>query len=123
MVRYPYIIVVSRGSHTHHPPPPSRLPEEIKEDIIEVLQTIPNLLDTTARKFCIYSTYTEHMLILYYIERFLLSTECQQLKEKWHIQGEGPLHPSLNSKDRLVALIRKTNLFKYPLGRHIAGMP
>jgi hypothetical protein len=35
--RYPFICLVSRGNHLHHPPRPTRLPFNLKEDILEFI--------------------------------------------------------------------------------------
>lgn len=38
MSRYPYIALISRGNHNHHPPYPTRLPQEIANTVIEAIK-------------------------------------------------------------------------------------
>jgi predicted metal-dependent hydrolase len=47
----PYVILISKGIHTHHPPPPSNVPLEIMEKLKEMLKVASEeLVDITARK-------------------------------------------------------------------------
>ena len=47
----PYVILVSKGLHTHHPPPPSNIPTEITEKLKKMLEeTNEEIVDITARK-------------------------------------------------------------------------
>ena len=47
----PYVILVSKGLHTHHPPPPSNVPTEITEKLKKMLEaTNEEIVDITARK-------------------------------------------------------------------------
>ncbi len=43
----PYVILVSKGLHIHHPSPPSNIPLEIMEKLKKMLE---ELIDITARK-------------------------------------------------------------------------
>ncbi len=36
---YPFIVLVSVGTHTHPPPPPSTIPYAIKERLVELIKT------------------------------------------------------------------------------------
>jgi hypothetical protein len=54
MVRYPYVCLVARGSHSHHPPYPTRLPKDIADDVIAALQQ-GDILALTPRMYSIYS--------------------------------------------------------------------
>lgn len=49
MYRFPYIVLIARGEHNHHPPYPIRLPQQIADDVIEAIQGT-EVLDITARK-------------------------------------------------------------------------
>ena len=53
MSRYPYIILIARGNHSHHPPYPTRLPLHIANDIISALRQ-SDILAQTPRIFSIY---------------------------------------------------------------------
>jgi hypothetical protein len=57
--RFPFIMLVTRGRHDHPPPPPSRLPQSIADDIIQLLRK-EDCLSLTARK------YTLSICLLYY---------------------------------------------------------
>jgi hypothetical protein len=47
----PYVILISKGLHTHHPPPPSNIPLEIMEKLKKMFEvTSEELVDITARK-------------------------------------------------------------------------
>jgi hypothetical protein len=54
--RFPFVILVTRGSHTHHPPRPEKLPADIAEQVVEAIKE-QELLSLTARKFNIYYPY------------------------------------------------------------------
>ena len=47
----PYVILISKGIHTHHPPPPSNIPFNIMEKLKKMLEeTSEEFVDITARK-------------------------------------------------------------------------
>ena len=52
MERYAYVVLVSRGSHAHHPPYPTRIPSDVLAEINEVIQGM-DLLSLTTRMFSI----------------------------------------------------------------------
>jgi hypothetical protein len=60
MDRFPYIVLISRGRHTHHPPYPTRMPLQIADDVIAAINST-EVLDMTARKSSIYLVYALHM--------------------------------------------------------------
>ena len=65
MERFPFTCLVARGSHSHHPPQPSRLPIHIANDFIASLKQSENCIASmTPRKFSICSTYAVHILNL-----------------------------------------------------------
>jgi len=54
MARFPFTCLVARGSHSHHPPQPSRLPIHIANDFITSLKQSENCIASmTPRKFSI----------------------------------------------------------------------
>jgi len=53
-------MLVSRGSHTHHPPYPTKLPKDIAEDIVAVIEQ-HDLLDLTAGKLSICGVDAEYI--------------------------------------------------------------
>jgi hypothetical protein len=47
----PYVILISKGLHTHHPPPPSNVPLNIMKKLKEMLEVeSEEFVDITARK-------------------------------------------------------------------------
>lgn len=52
--RFPFLLLVTRGYHAHHPPPPIKLPQEIADEVIEAIKD-HDCLDLTARMFKIYA--------------------------------------------------------------------
>jgi len=46
----PYIVIISKGIHTHPPPPPVKIPINLVEDLQSIINN-ENLLNLTARKF------------------------------------------------------------------------
>ena len=48
----PYIVIISKGIHTHPPPPPVKIPINLVEDLQSIIIG-EDLLNLTARKFLI----------------------------------------------------------------------
>jgi len=46
--RFPFFMIVCRGSHSHFPPPPTKLPYEIGREIIQAIDA-QDMLGLTAR--------------------------------------------------------------------------
>ena len=46
--RFPFLLLVSRGRHEHHPPYPTKLPKDIANEVVEVIKK-HECLDLTAR--------------------------------------------------------------------------
>jgi len=55
--RNPYIIFVSKGIHTHPPPPPVKTPQQIANDITEIIKAT-STINLTAGK---YKSYLNHI--------------------------------------------------------------
>ena len=48
--RFLFLVLVTRGYHAHHPPPPTKLPKEIASEVIESIRDFGyDCLDLTAR--------------------------------------------------------------------------
>jgi len=56
MIRYPYICLITRGSHNHHPPYPIRMPMDIADAVIKAIQE-GDPLTLTPRMLYICSVY------------------------------------------------------------------
>ena len=49
--RFPFLLLVTRGYRAHHPPPPTKLPKEIADEVIETIRDFgQDCLDLTARE-------------------------------------------------------------------------
>jgi hypothetical protein len=46
----PYIIIISKGIHTHPPPPPVKIPINLVEDLQSIINE-EDVLNLTARRF------------------------------------------------------------------------
>lgn len=100
--RFPYIFLVSRGSHSHHPPLPHKPPKEIIADIVEAIQSI-DMLGLRTRQF-------------------LMSPTFYNLKQRYGDETLRAISASLNLEDRITLLIRKQRLLQYPEGCSLAGV-
>jgi hypothetical protein len=118
MVQYPYICLVTRGEHNHHPPYPTRMPSDIANDVVEALRQTDIMIMTPRMLHTLYK-YVVHILII--IGRFILSPQCRQLLHKYDKLTLRAIHASLNIEDRITALIRKERLLQYPDGTSLAG--
>lgn len=117
--RFPYICIVTRGSHSHFPPFPTRIPSDIYADIQQAIVDSELLTLTSS----IVPAYTAciHRLILN-IERFLSSPQHQYLCRAYGAHMLAEVHRSLNNEDRIGAIIKKERLLRYPFGTDIAGI-
>ncbi|KAE8395153.1 hypothetical protein BDV23DRAFT_169155 [Aspergillus alliaceus] len=100
--RFPFLLLITRLSHTHFPPPPLKLPLHIADEVIQAIQQ-QDTLDLTAR-------------------RFMLSPIFTNLYDRFGPSTLRTLHKCLNIEDRITALIRKQKLLSFPEGTHIAGI-
>ena len=96
------MILVARGNHTHHPPPPSKLPQIIANEMMEIMMS-HDILNLTARSL-------------------MLSPKFDAFIKKYSKNTLREMHSSLHVEDRVSALIRKQRLLAYPGGTDIAGV-
>jgi hypothetical protein len=119
MARYPYICLITRNSHTHHPPYPTKLPIDLANDVVEAIKQA-DVLSLTTRMHSICIVYanktTDHS-----IGRFILSPQYYILCRKYRTQTLRAVHSSLNIEDRITALIRKERILQFPEGTAYAG--
>ena len=100
--RFPFFLLVCRGSHSHAPPPPTKLPHDIGQEIINAINT-QDILGLTARKLMVSPTF------------------AKIIRE----HGDSALryiHKSLHIEDRVTALIHKQRLLYYPEGTNLTGV-
>ncbi|KAJ5110975.1 hypothetical protein N7532_001510 [Penicillium argentinense] len=100
--RFPFYIVVSRGSHSHFPPLPTKLPYQIGQEIAAAIHA-QDILGLTARKLMVSPTFAKIL----------------------HQHGDSALryiHKSLHIEDKVTALIHKQRLLYYPQGTSFAGV-
>ena len=50
LMKCPYIVIISKGIHTHPPPPPVKIPINLVEDLKSIINN-EGLLNLTARRF------------------------------------------------------------------------
>lgn len=100
--RFPYMLLVGRGDHTHFPPPPTKLPYELQADLMACIAD-HNVLELTTRTL-------------------MLSPLLQVFLKKHGQEAIWGIHGSLAIGDRITALIRKQKLLSYPGGSDLAGV-
>jgi hypothetical protein len=61
--RFPFLMMLLRGSHTHYPPPPNRLPIDIANDALSLIRE-HDLLTLTARMLSNVLASAQHMLTM-----------------------------------------------------------
>ena len=120
MVRYPFTCLVARGSHSHHPLKPNKLPTSITEDFILSLQQ-GDILSITPRRLRICLANANLMLILC-LGRFRLTPQYQWLLTKYNASSLRAIHLALACEDRQWAIIRMLRLQRYPVGTHLLGI-
>jgi hypothetical protein len=64
MIRYPYVCLITRESHNHHPPYPIRMPMDIADSVIKAIRE-GDPLTLTPCKLYMCSAYASHMLCIY----------------------------------------------------------
>jgi hypothetical protein len=119
MARYPYICLITRNSHTHHPPYPIKLPIDLANDVVEAIRQ-EEVLSLTTRMPRICTVYANETTY-HYIGRFILSPQYYILCRKYGAQTLRAVHSSLNIEDRITALIRKERMLQFPEGTAYAG--
>ncbi|KAL2059279.1 hypothetical protein ABVK25_000571 [Lepraria finkii] len=97
-----YYIFSSRGTHTHPPAPPNRLPLRLWMSLLELIGKINDPALTTAR----------------FLQNPLLKAFC----EKYHTQHISQIHASLSNMDRISAMIYKQKVLHYPEGQDFNGV-
>lgn len=117
MARYSFAILVAQGNHSHAPPPPTRLPQAIANDVILALQQ-GDILAQTPRILYICVAYTE----LIFAGRFILSSEYQWLLKKFNSTSLQAIHSSLAIEDKITAFIRAERIKQFPKGTDVLGM-
>ncbi|KAL2809196.1 hypothetical protein BJX63DRAFT_406556 [Aspergillus granulosus] len=100
--RFPYIMLVTRGRHTHPPPPPSGRPLDVANEVIDAIKK-HDFLTPTAR-------------------RLLISPRWLDIQRRFGSSVFRTLHASLNVGDHITSLIRKERLLHYRGGTDIAGI-
>ncbi|PYH88477.1 hypothetical protein BO71DRAFT_403826 [Aspergillus ellipticus CBS 707.79] len=101
-IRFPFMILICRQKHLHYPPPPTRLPKDIADQVIRVIKEY-DCLDLTTR-------------------RLMLSPRFTAIYDQFGPSTLAALHQGLRVEDRVTALIRKQRLLTYPLGTNLQGI-
>lgn len=100
--RFPFVLLVCRGNHSHFPPPPSKLPSLITKEITDAILE-HDILSLTARSL-------------------MFSPRFGTLVKQYSTSALRHIHQTLHVEDRVTALIRKQKLFHYPHGTAVAGV-
>jgi hypothetical protein len=100
--RFPFYFLVCRGSHSHAPPLPTKLPYQIGKEIAEAINT-QEVLGLTARKL-------------------MVSPLFAKILRQHGDSALRYIHKSLHIEDRVTALIHKQRLLYYPEGTSLAGV-
>ncbi|CBF78887.1 predicted protein [Aspergillus nidulans FGSC A4] len=93
---------VSRGIHSHPPPPPNKPPQLILDEILDLIRKMqsPDLTPSL----------------------FLRSPALKQFCQKYNGQTLSQIHNSFVNQDRFAAIIAKEKALLYPKGRGLAGV-
>lgn len=98
----PYFIFCSHGVHKHPPPPPTRTPESIQLELVQLVRKINDPSLTTAK---------------------LLRSPLLEEWAKSHGQNTPvQVHASLANLDRFQKIILRENLLLYPYGQQLEGV-
>lgn len=95
-------MMVCRGSHSHFPPSPARLPIDIARNIKEII--------------------LDHDVLHLTTRSLMNSPKFAALRRQHTSSALRHLHIALHVEDRVTAIIRKQRLLHYPLGTAIAGV-
>ncbi|KAM5443968.1 hypothetical protein MaudCBS49596_008059 [Microsporum audouinii] len=92
----PYVLFASFGVHVHPPPPPTKTPSDITQELLDVIQTLDSHSVTT--------------------NRFLRSAALQKYLKDKKVNNLTDIHPSLNNISRFQAALKKQRLLTNPVG-------
>ena len=114
-----YIILISKGVHSHPPPPPVKPPSRILQEVVAVIQRM-NTLTLTGSMLKINLCYFWSNFLMT-SESFLHSAELQFFVQENKNQILTEIHASFNNIDIVQSLIRKQQLLDFPAGRDFQG--
>ena len=122
MEKCSYIVIISKGIHTHPPPPPVKIPVNLVEDLQSIINN-EDLLNLTTRKLLTSKFFLSVKNVIYKflnINRFLNFLELTLLT---YLNGcfLNSIHPSLNNQSKINYLISKEKRSKHPHGQNILG--
>ncbi|OJJ78431.1 uncharacterized protein ASPGLDRAFT_182657 [Aspergillus glaucus CBS 516.65] len=98
----PYFLFTSHGIHTHPPPPPTKTPLDILEELRRIIQDIKDPDMTTGSFLC------NPRIIEYCNER--------------NAESLSGLHATLVTQDRIKSLIDKEKIALFPKGQEVNGL-
>ncbi|KAF1978953.1 hypothetical protein BU23DRAFT_191377 [Bimuria novae-zelandiae CBS 107.79] len=97
-----HYIFTSHGIHTHPPPPPTRTPEALTQDIVSLIRRVNDPSMTVAS--------------------FLKSPFLKELCKRYSRPSFTQIHQSLANMDRLAQVIYREKLVMFPSGQDLAGV-
>ncbi|KAI2757724.1 hypothetical protein CBS147339_2395 [Penicillium roqueforti] len=100
--KHPYAIFYSAGIHNHPPPPPSKPPYDLIEELWNLLSR-GQTSDLT-------------------LSAFLRSDGVRDLAARYGAQTLSELYQSFANKERFSVVLTKRRAIDYPMGRHLVGV-
>lgn len=105
--RCPYILIVSKGPHTHPVPLPTKTPVSVRNQLFNLLESLAeDLPNITPRRFI------RHPTVKNFLSSKFPNLSCPTLSD-WHV--------SLANKGHLKAYILQAKETHFPLGTGWAG--
>ncbi|KAF1970941.1 hypothetical protein BU23DRAFT_570211 [Bimuria novae-zelandiae CBS 107.79] len=98
----PYYLFTSHGIHSHPPPPPTKTPEALTQEIVALIRRANDPSLTVAT----------------FLKSSFLDEFCQKHNKSTFIQ----VHQSLSNLDRLRQTIYREKLIMFPAGQDMAGV-
>ncbi|KAF1808089.1 hypothetical protein P152DRAFT_256707 [Eremomyces bilateralis CBS 781.70] len=98
----PYMLFTSYGTHTHPPPPPSKAPTKLCDEVIRLIKRTRDAKLTLAK--------------------FMQSEALRDFCLQYNKASLAEVHQSFGNMDRISALIRKERLLLNPHGTHFQGV-
>ncbi|OQD70543.1 hypothetical protein PENANT_c255G11182 [Penicillium antarcticum] len=116
----PFYAFLSRGIHSHPPPPPARPPQAILLDLVTLVRSMNTRSLTLGmdinNSLLIYSAY------LLIEVCFLMSPKLKAFCAQFNAFSLQEVHESLGNMDRIAAIIKKERLLTFPQGQGINGL-
>jgi hypothetical protein len=111
-------IFTSHGIHTHPPPPPTRTPEALTQDIVSLIRRVKDPSMTVGMNLLA----TQCEPVNNCLASFLKSPFLKELCTRYERPSFTQIHQSLANMDRLAQVIYREKLIMFPSGQDLAGV-